>query len=57
MPIFLVGTKVDLRNNKKPEKKREYDPVTTEEGEALKKEIKVCENIHSSLIDYFNCLQ
>jgi len=50
VPVILVGTKLDLRNNKEKIEKlkmREEKPITYEEGLALANEIKAAK--------YFEC--
>lgn len=39
--MILVGTKIDLRNAKEGEPQKQFDPVTEEEGKAMKESIKV----------------
>jgi len=46
-PYFLVGTKVDLRDEKKKDN-GEFSPVTTEEGEAMAAKLKAAKYIEIS---------
>lgn len=49
VPYFLIGTKVDLREAKLPDPgTKEFAPVSTEEGEALRKSIKAVKYIEVS---------
>jgi len=49
IPYFLVGTKVDLRDDKKADPHtEEFAPVTKEEGENMRKQIKAARYIEVS---------
>lgn len=49
VPYFLVGTKIDLRDDKKPDPSTgEFEPVSKEEGEAMRKSIKATKYIEIS---------
>jgi Ras-related C3 botulinum toxin substrate 1 len=49
VPYFLIGTKIDLRAEKKPDPGTgEFEPVSTEEGEAMRKNIKAVKYIEVS---------